>query len=210
MNIIASTLLVLAASTAAQATLISGFGNPSSSTVLNGGTVIDFDGGPTGFFYNYSIGDITFSTSDSVPFEVGRDFDGAFNASEISLYSRLAGPQSLVISFSTPVDAFGFNWGGTDFLWELRAFNSASALIDTVLLPAVESSNVGDFFGISAPDISFATLTRTTDSGDISVIDNFTFVRSVTSNVPSGGTTALMLLGGLLGLAGLQRGLRSA
>ena len=164
---------------------ISGMGNPISAPELTGGTVIDFESGPTGFYSSVTIGNVTFDVDPdpnlALPFEWGGDWSGQFNTSgDISLYSSLAGPRFFTITFSTPVDAFAFNWGGTEYAWELRAFDSTGYRLDTYLLPAVGSSNAGDFFGIAAPDIAFATLFHI-DNGDLAVIDNFTFANSQNS-----------------------------
>ncbi len=69
---------------------------------------------------------------------------------------------------------------------------SASTLLDTVLLPAVGSSNAGEFFRIAEPDIAFATLQHLDDE-DLVVIDSFTFNSSGDLVIPEPTTSALAL-----------------
>ena len=73
---------ILLATHVAQAANIVGFGDPISRPELTGGTVIDFDNGPTGFYFTVTTDNITFDVDpNGGPFEWGPDFNGQFNTS---------------------------------------------------------------------------------------------------------------------------------
>lgn len=205
MKVLKLTLAALALATAAsaQATLISGIGSPDSAAELSGGTVIDFDSQAAGNYNNLWIDGVTFTGVDA-PFTIGGDYNGDYNTSGgQSIYNDFDYvPLSFRFDFDSVVDAFGFNWGASDYNWTLSAFDSIGGLLESVVIAPVSSSNLGDFFGIAASGISYATLS--TDSSDYVFIDNFTYSSSEVPE-PSG----LLLLGlGLLGLGYSRKILR--
>ncbi len=169
----------LAAAIHANATVISGVGDPISDAALTGGTVVNFDTTTAGNYSSLTIGNASFIGVDA-PFTVGADFNGSFNTSGgQSLFNGLdLVPAQLRVEFATPVDAFAFNWGAADNQWLMSAFDSANSLLESTLVPAVLGSNAGDYFGIAATGIAFFTLVDQKNSivtGDFIFIDGFAY-----------------------------------
>lgn len=195
----AAGLVFLAGATGAQATAISGVGEPISEPTLAGGTIIDFDSGPVGSFNTQTFGNVTFTGVDA-PFTIGLDFNGQFNTEGgLSLFNDFDFiPRQFRFDFATAVDAFAFNWGAADFTWLLSAFDSGNNLIESFVVPPTFGSNSGEYFGIAASGIAFATLE--TLSGDYVFIDDFTYQAGSIIDVPEPATLALFG-GGLVFLA---------
>ena len=83
---------------------------------------------------------------------------------------------SIKFTFSTPASGFAFNFGASDYIWDLRAYNSANQLLGSVNAPITRASNSGDYIGLrfANSNISYATLI--TSAGDDHIfIDNFVF-----------------------------------
>jgi hypothetical protein len=201
---------VLATATPARAVLISGFGTPISDPALAGGTVITFDATTAGAYGSLAIGNATFIGVDA-PFNIGADFNGSFNTSGgQSLFNGTDFvPAQFRVDFATPVDAFAFNWGAADNQWLLSAFDSANNLIEANLIPAVFSSNAGDYIGVAAADIAFLTLVDQKNNavnGDFVFIDSFTYRIGEDGPVPVPEPATLGLLAaGLATFALLSR-----
>jgi hypothetical protein len=155
-----------------QAALITSVSDPA----LSNANVIDFESVTPGIYTSITLGDVTFSTpSDRVEF-ISVAYSGNYNTQGQSLQNTydLRGFDTLTISFSSPTNAFGFNWGASDAPWTLTAFDSAGTALDSQVLPITSASNSGDFFGINAGSslISYATL-ATNNFNDYVFIDNF-------------------------------------
>ncbi|MFO7603059.1 MAG: PEP-CTERM sorting domain-containing protein [Gammaproteobacteria bacterium] len=204
--------VVLALSSAyslsANATLISGLGTTTAHPALAGATVIDFEGLANATYPaggGLTIGGVTFTANDN-HLRIDNTYQ-AFNQSGTYLDNGTYGSNGFSqITFDFPVttNAFGFTWGMAEAFanWQLAAFDSGDGLIESHLLPSTTSSNAGEFVGIAANGISYATLSWGGDY-DWVAIDNFTYQQTATS-VPEPGT--LLLLGaGLLGLTGVAR-----
>ena len=200
--LIAFSIVALGFTGSASATTFSGYGAPSSNAYLAGGTVIDFESETLGAFTSLTIGGVTFSTTANEVGYINNDYAGNYNTTGKSLVNTYAanGFFNLFIDFSSPVNAFGFNWGAADQPWVLTAYDSSSNFLDSYVLPATYGSNAGDYFGIAAAGIKSATL-QTEVPGDYVFVDNFTYSGR---QVPE--PSALLLLGsGLLGLALFRR-----
>jgi hypothetical protein len=176
---------------------ITGTGDTSLAPALAGSTLIDFDAGPTGSFASYTSGNVTF-TGVGAPLNVGPDFNGSFNTRGVnSLFNGFdLDPDAMRSDFAAPVSAFAFLWGAADNTWDLRAFDAANNLIESLAIGPVFSSNAGDYFGIAAGGIAYATLTDRLDNiggGDFVFIDNFRYGGAV--SVPEPSTLAVFGLG---------------
>ncbi len=192
----------------ARAAFITGIGNPS--TAIPGGTVITFDSGPTGRFTPPTTVTLSGVTIGGVggTFDIDGDFIGQFNTRGVNALSNdnftSVSTSTFTFDFSAPTSAFAFLFGASDAgVWRVNAFNAANALIESYLIPATQSSNAGDYFGISAAGITRATVTNT-GAQDYVFIDNFTFTPgSVTVASPAPAT--LLLVVGAAGLIGAGR-----
>lgn len=198
---------LLAASATANAALLSGqVASGDLTTVIPGGTVVDFDAATPGDYASISIGAATFS-SVGAPLTIGPDFNGAFNTRGVN--SLLTGfdldPDSFQITLSTPVSAFAFLWGASDNTWLMEVFDSSDTLIESHGLGAVFASNAGDYYGVSAAGIAKIRLTDTGDRlgvGDYVFLDNFTFAAGEAVPEPA---TALLLMLGLGGIGAFRK-----
>ncbi len=118
--------------------------------------------------------------------------------------------ETLQLSFTTDVNDFSFNFGGTNNDWELTAFDQSDTEIDRLLINSLEN-NGGNTFGISSglTNISYATLTNLGDPffGNLEAVasvDNLKY--STTSPIPEPSTYALMLGGlGFVGFMAARR-----
>ena len=195
----------------ASASTFTGLGNPIDAAALAGGTVIDFDGGPTGDYSSLTLLGVTFNDLDYT-FRISSAYIGSYNTE--GTYSLQNGDYDstmthrLRFDFASAVDAFGFNWGASDDTWLLSAFDSSNNLLDSLSIAPTQSSNSGDYFGIASSNISYATIVNQSgDAGDLIFLDDFTY-----KGQGGGGNgvipepTTMSLLGlGLLGLAKLRR-----
>lgn len=174
---------------AASAAVIQGLGSPMSDRALNGGTVVTFETG--------SASATTLRTYDIVSIINATQLDnysGRYNTIGRSLGNDRGATSTIILNFSTPVSAFGFNLGASNASW------SISAAGQTYTFPSISSSNNMEYYGISGAGIRSATLSF--GSGDWVLIDNLTYVAAV----PEPTTWALMLVGfGLTGAAMRRR-----
>jgi hypothetical protein len=174
----------------------------SATTLASASTVIDFESATPGAYNNLMIGDVTFSTTGNEMLYINNDYAGQFNTENQSLQNTYSSDafNTLNISFSNVVNNFGFNFGASDEIWTLSAFDVSNNLLSSIDIPVLGFSNAGDFFSLSSSGIASATLS-TTSTGDYIFVDNFTV-----SAVPEPSTYALMLGGlGLVGFMAARR-----
>jgi PEP-CTERM motif len=181
---------------------ISGFGAPSSHPDLAGGSVIDFSANAAGeAAMTFAYMDVSMTGNHVL--RITDSFDGLFNVTGncMALTSNDL-TEEITFSFSSPVNAFGFNFGGADQEWHLIAYSAGNTILDELAISPFGSSNNGEWFGIAAPGIASARLSNTafdvgsnTGTPDYVVIDSLTYANAVPE--PS----ALLLMG--LGMAGL-------
>lgn len=210
-KMIVGTMLVLLSVNAYSATF-TGVGDPISDPALSGGVVETFDAGPAGEQNNLTLGNVTYRGMDGT-FTIGNAYIGDYNTRGIySVYNGDDGiPANFRFDFGTPVQAFGFNWGAADVNWVLNAYNSDDVLLESYVIPGTQSSNAGEYFGISALNIAYATLVMQ-GSGDYVFIDNFTYSGEALPvapalPVPALSQLALILMALMLAVFG-YRGLR--
>lgn len=177
---------------------IAGFGSPSSHPALAGGSIIDFESNAPGdFAVTFTYPDVAIVGNNIL--RITDSFDGLFNMSgnSVALTSNDR-TQEITFNFSSPVDAFGFNFGGTDIEWRLVAYSTSSAILGDITISPFGNSNSGEWFGISAPEIASAILYNTafnvsgnTGTTDYVVLDNLTYIKAVSEP----GTFMLLSLG---------------
>jgi hypothetical protein len=191
----------------ANASLLVGTGGSITAPALSGGTLVNFDAGPTGIFTTLVFGDLTVTGVDA-PFTLGPDYNGQYNTrGTYSVYNDFDYvPTSFRFDFAAPVQAFGFNWGAADGgQWVLSAFDSGGALIESHSVASTWDSNAGDYIGIAANNIAYATISETTNYGDYVFVDEFVYVTGGGGAVPEPASVAVW---SLLAVVGLGYGLR--
>lgn len=130
-----------------------------------------------------------------------------------------------VFEFDATVDEFAFNFGANDGDWVLAAYDEGGVLIEQldIGVPAISDVSAGQFYGISASNIKYATLTDTfvlsaeaggsgsacnpavaANCGEWVLVDNITFANRASVPVPA---ALPLMLGGLavLGVAARRR-----
>ena len=183
---------------ASQISGVDGFGNPVVPGVTS---TITFDDQSNATFSSLSTGGVTF-TGVGGSLRTDNSYPNNYNGRGARyLDNNAGGTSSITFTFAAPVSAFAFNWGASDDLWTLTAFNSLDAAIESFVLPITHSSNAGDYVGLADAGISYATLT-TSSSYDYIFVDNFTVAAGAAVPEP----TSIALLGlGLMGFAAARR-----
>jgi len=87
------------------------------------------------------------------------------------LDNNAGGTNGIKVTFVAPTSKFAFNWGAADVNWTLKAYNSSNTLLETLVLTPTGTSNLKDYFGISATAITYFTV-EASSSGDWVFIDN--------------------------------------
>ncbi len=174
-----------------------------SDPALTGATLIDFESQTNQFgLTSITIGNVEFVAVENF-FNINDIFGNVFNKTGRYMENTISGFSNLTINFTNPVSAFGFNFGASDFTWSLRA-NLASGDVLDQTIPILLSSNAGDFFGFSAPNIVSATLSQDFPipnlPTDYILFDNFKYVEQAGGNGVIPEPATMLLFGG--GLAG--------
>src|SRR6056297_268355 len=166
---LASTALVAPA--VAQAQSITGLGSPLD--VLPGGTVVDFDTIAAGQYNSATFGDLTIVSTGG--FTINSNFSGSYNTSGQSINNNSGGSNDFRFNFSSEVSGLAFNFGASDVIWTLVAFDAANNALGSTTIDPTQGSNAGEYFGVNANSISYATLTAQ-GGGDWVFVDNLTFL----------------------------------
>jgi len=134
--------------------ILSGQGVPSDHASLAGGTVIDFEAqtaGDAAVSFDY----VGMAMTGNNMLRITDAFNGSHNTTGNSLaLTSIDRTQEIVFDFNTPVDAFGFNFGGTNETWHLVAYGAGDAVLEELDLPVIDPTNDGDWRGIAAEGIS--------------------------------------------------------
>lgn len=197
-NLVSVIALSLAAAATANAAQITSASDPA----LSGGSVITFDDLSNQTTSSLTQQGVTFTGNGDL--RVDNSYAGQYNTRGAEyLDNNAGGTNQLTFTFATPVSAFGFLWGASDDTWALNAYNASGTLIESYYLSPTNSSNAGEFYGLSDAGIAYATLTDSAP-GDYVMLDNFTYTAGTSQAVPE--PASMVLLGaGLLGLGGLRR-----
>jgi hypothetical protein len=205
----------LCATAVAQAAPISSEADPS----LVGGTLVDFESGPTGNWVTQSFGALTVTATPGADtaaptFSVDGDYAGQYNTRDrLHITNHGSEFQALRLDFGGPVSAFGFLFGASDSSWNLNAYSAGNVLLESQVIPPVFGSNAGDFFGFAGlAGASYATLTQNADGIYANGGVDYVFVDNVRTSavaaIPEPETYALMIAG--LGIVGAMARRRRA
>ena len=203
----ASVLLALAsASTLGAQTITS-----SGDAALAGATVIDFQSAAPGMTFGpVVIGGVTFTPGAGQPVIIESDYAGQYNTSGQYLATQYM-TTSLRFDFAAPVSAFGFNFGASDVVWTLSAYDTFGALLATTGTPVTGPSNAGEFIGLGSTGAGIAYATLDGSSTDYVMIDNFAFAAGDVRATVTPEPASIALMGtGLVGLVGFARRKRNA
>ncbi len=199
-NFLAAAALVACA--AAQATPITGTSGLGAPIVTGATGVVTFETDAIGSYASLTDGTLTVSGIGG-NIRVANDYAGEYNGRDTRYLDNSAGgTNGFRFDFSTTVSGFAFNWGASDVAWTLSAYDALGTLIETAVAPITGGSNAGDYFGLSAAGIKYATLTASSD-GDWVFIDNIAYAAQASNDLPEPGSIALIGLA-LLG-AGVAR-----
>ena len=197
-------IAAVATSMAAQAapTLITSGANPA----LTGASLIDFESAAIGTFTSQTFSGVTFSAAPGSLY-IESTYSGSYGASGRYLANRLT-PDPMTISFGTAVSAFAFNWGAADQPWTMELFDTSSALIATLSVPAQSDPYVG-VIGADGAGQSIGSVRMTSNSSygyDYFLLDDFRFVNAQSNGVPEPGSLLLAALAlGALGAASRRK-----
>ncbi|HZR80081.1 MAG TPA: hypothetical protein VFD92_03205 [Candidatus Binatia bacterium] len=129
--------------------------DPADPALGGAPITVDFESAAPGIYPAYA-GGLSVQTADGVASFVGArlavssTYAGQYNTTGQYVSSEGYLFRNLIITFPSPVKAFGMNVGLTDQPWDLQAYDAAGGLIESVTVPALLGSNAGDFFGISS------------------------------------------------------------
>ena len=118
-------------------------------------TVVDFESAAPGIYPAYSGGLIVATPVGAVQLVGARlavtstysaqyNMTGQYVSSEGYLF------RNLIVTFPTPVTAFGFHMGLTSQPWDLLAYDADGNVVETVTVPALLGSSAGDFHGVAS------------------------------------------------------------
>jgi len=141
-----------------------GITNPADPSFGPSPTVVDFESAAPGIYPAFS-GGLTVATPAGPVHLVGArlavtsTYSGQYNMSGQYVSSEGYLFRNLIITFPSPVSAFGFKMGLTSQPWDIEAYDAAGNVVETVSVLAIRGSSAGDFHGIaSATPIAQAIL----------------------------------------------------
>ncbi len=195
---------VLAAASAQAAPIVGSVASGDLTTLapLTGATVVDFETVAIGNYASLSQGSPSVTFTASTQIEIDSDYAGNYNTRGLRhITNHGDDPFAFTFTFGAPTSAFALLFGASDVNWTLSAYG-ASGLIESLTMTPTYGSNSGNYFGIAAAGITYATLVATS-SYDYIFIDNFTY-QAGSASVPAPGALALLGLG-LVALGAARR-----
>ncbi|MBC7784039.1 MAG: PEP-CTERM sorting domain-containing protein [Burkholderiales bacterium] len=198
------TILLSVGSNNAAAALLSGIGGAPSDPVFIGPVTIDFESTTSGAYNATTIGNTTFTGLDGA-YTIDTQYNGSYNINGLKSLHSIPGPppnftilpSKIEMFFTLPVSAVAFNWGAADNVWQMSAYDSANALIETNLIALSPNSSVnnGEYFGVVSPDIKRIVLI---DQKDAYLNGDEVFIDDVTTSfeaLPEPSSAAVMVFG---------------
>ena len=187
---------------------ITGTGDPLLA--IPGGTVINFDSTTPGTYSSLNYSGVTIGGANDQTgslMRVASQYAGQYNTRGTQYLDngQGSGYQTFKFNFSTPVSKFAFLFGASDVNWTLTDFDVAQNAIESAVILPTKASNAGDYFGFQDNGIASATLVSSNpNSRDYVFVDNFTYQQNAVAT-PEPGSIALLVTGGLSGVAFLRR-----
>lgn len=188
----------------AVATPVSGTDGVGTPTIAGQTGIANFDSIPLATRSSVTSGAVTVSGIGG-SIRVANDYPGQYNGRGAAYLDNDQGATSgFRFDFASIVNAFAFNFGASDEIWTLTAFDASGHIIESVRAPVTNGSNAGDYIGLADPGIKYATLT--TSFNDWVFVDNFVYAAALvrSSAVPEPGSIALIGLG-IAGVVGMRR-----
>lgn len=188
----------------AAATPISGTDGTGTPTIAGQTGIATFDATPLGRTSSVTSGNVTVSGIGG-SIRAANDYPNQYNGRGAAYLDNDSGATNgFRFDFASIVNAFAFNFGASDEVWMLTAFDAAGHMLESVQAPVTSTSNAGDYIGLSVGGIQYATLT--TQFSDWVFVDNLVYAAASThsSAVPEPGSIALIGLG-IAGVFAMRR-----
>ena len=151
--------------------------NSNIDLALSGASIIDFTDESLGSFSTYSIDNVDFAAIGGAGvLKITDSYAGEYNTNGRNLQNQGSDFNSLRVDFSSSINAFGFNWGASDVVWTLSAYDSSDSLLESRPIPIVGGSNSGDFFGLATAGVSYFIISHS--GGDYIMFDNLYYSSS--------------------------------
>jgi hypothetical protein len=160
---------------------ISGESGSNAPNIGSGTTLIDFENHLSNTpFSSLTLDSVTFVGIDGNLKTDPDSWAGTHNCMGVRcLSNNVTHPlaSSIRFNFTVPTSGFAFNFGATNVIWELKAYDSTNQLLGSVNVPEIIASNLGEYIGLrfAGSRISYATFIQPNNSSDWIFIDNFVF-----------------------------------
>jgi hypothetical protein len=186
----------------AAAVPINGTDGMGTATIVGQTGIANFENNGIGTSSSVTSGILTVSGIDG-PIRVADDYPNQYNGrGNAYLDNNQGGTNGFRFDFATIVGAFAFNFGASDNVWTLTAFDAAGHMLESVAAPITNGSNAGNYIGLADAGIQYATLT--TSFSDWVFVDNLVYAAAQTAAVPEPGSIALLALGAV-GVIAMRR-----
>lgn len=165
------------------------------TTVISGGTVVDFDSTAVGLYSSVTISGVDFTGIGGDVRVVPQGTGGVYNSRGINnLQNDYGSTSAFQFTFlGGPVSEFAFLFA-PNYSWTMDTFNSANVLLETnTFLNTPFANDNGEYFGVtrSTSDIDHVVLTAS--YADWVMFDNLTYASSTA--VPEPASLAMWGLG---------------